>query len=126
MEHAWPLHYVMAMAPENLAKGVAWMSDREPWALRVILPSTGWYGHPPGSGRRREDARSVRVAVAVDLRQALGCPQWNFVGASYGVPFVRAAMRVDEEGVRSAVLASARDPTSSSSSPGTCPSSIVR
>lgn len=48
---------------------------------------------------------STSVALDLrDLRQALGYPQWNLVGASYGVPFARATMRVDEEGVRSAVL----------------------
>ncbi|HUE77673.1 MAG TPA: alpha/beta fold hydrolase [Longimicrobiales bacterium] len=48
---------------------------------------------------------STSVALDLrDLRKALGYRQWNLVGASYGVPFGRAAMRVDEQGVRSAVL----------------------
>jgi pimeloyl-ACP methyl ester carboxylesterase len=49
---------------------------------------------------------STTVALdLIDLRQALGYAQWNLMSASYGVPFARAAMRLDPEGIRSAVLA---------------------
>ncbi|HSG48221.1 MAG TPA: alpha/beta fold hydrolase [Longimicrobiales bacterium] len=48
---------------------------------------------------------STTVALDLrDLRTALGYDRWNLVSASYGVPFARAAMRLDPEGIRSAVL----------------------
>ena len=39
-----------------------------------------------------------------DLRQALGYPQWNLRGGSYGTRLALVAMRVAPEGIRSAVL----------------------
>lgn len=49
---------------------------------------------------------STTVALDLrDLREALGYDRWNLLAASYGVPFARALMRLDPDGVRSAVLA---------------------
>jgi pimeloyl-ACP methyl ester carboxylesterase len=54
---------------------------------------------------------STTVALdLIDLRQAVGYAQWNLMSASYGVPFARAAMRLDPEGIRSAVLAIGNPP----------------
>lgn len=48
---------------------------------------------------------STTVALDLrDLRIALRYETWNLVSASYGVPFARAAMRLDPAGTRSAVL----------------------
>jgi pimeloyl-ACP methyl ester carboxylesterase len=49
---------------------------------------------------------STTVALDLkDLREALGYERWNIMSGSYGVPFARAAMRADPDGIRSAVLA---------------------
>jgi pimeloyl-ACP methyl ester carboxylesterase len=54
---------------------------------------------------------STTVALdLIDLRRALGYAQWNIMSGSYGVPFARAAMRLDPEGIRSAVLAVGNPP----------------
>ena len=48
------------------------------------------------------------TTVALDLkalREALGYERWSIMSGSYGVPFARAAMHVDPEGIQSAVLA---------------------
>src|SRR5690606_30365469 len=39
-----------------------------------------------------------------DLRQALGYPQWNLYGLSYGSRLALTAMRADPQGIRSVVL----------------------
>lgn len=39
-----------------------------------------------------------------DLRHALGYPQWNLYGASYGTRLALSAMRADPAGIRSVVL----------------------
>lgn len=68
-----------------------------------------------------EEARARGVDVAAyttwdnamdmrDIRRALALPQWNLFGVSYGTDLGQMVLRVDGEGVRSAVLDSVVPP----------------
>ncbi|NUT40060.1 MAG: alpha/beta hydrolase [Thermoactinospora sp.] len=81
--------------------------------IEHLIPASG-SGEPPADtclGRLREEGVDLRgytteeiAADVVDLRQALGYPQWNLFGVSYSTRSMLRAAALDPEGTRTLVL----------------------
>jgi pimeloyl-ACP methyl ester carboxylesterase len=73
--------------------------EREAPVVRACLATLRADGIDPAAYTTAES-----VADLADLRQVLGYPSWDVYGHSYGARQALAALAVDPEGVRSAVL----------------------